>query len=455
MKISVSFGRQTKPPTLTILGAFMTTDTEKKIRLQLPKWPKELKTAFKNTPGAKEFKGNKEKLTFYRNDSTYIAFGLGDPKKFDAEALRKAVARAYKDTPENHQVIGFHMDSFLVTNLESSTRIVSEALLMADYKFHKYLSPKTKGKKKEKEVVLISSSPSQQEKNELAKAKKVAAAVNIARDFVNEPPNVLRSSVYAERIKKDIQDNLKGTGVRTKILGRKELENQGMNLFLSVNDGSGFEPQLVHLTYTPPKATKNTKHIALVGKGLVFDTGGYSLKPATSIINMKYDMAGSATMYGAFRAAASLGLNAKITCILGITDNAISSLATMPDSIVKGRNGKTVEILNTDAEGRLVLGDCLDYACDQKPNLIIDAATLTGACLVALGEEICAVMGNNQNLVKKLLKSAANQNEYMWELPIIEEFQEDMKSKIADLRNIGNKHFGGASKAAAFPPRIY
>ena len=223
-----------------------------------------------------------------------------------------------------------------------------------------------------------------------------------------------------------------------------------MNLFLSVNAGSAFAPQLVHLTYTPKKVTKKTKHIALVGKGLVFDTGGYSLKPPTGIINMKYDMAGSATVYGAFRAAALLGLNAKVTCLLGITDNAVNALATMPDSIVKGRNGKTVEILNTDAEGRLVLADCLDYACDQKPDAIIDAATLTGACLVALGNEVCGLMGNDQSLTNKLLKSAKDQDEYMWQLPIVDEFRKDMKSKAADLRNIGNKHFAGTCKAAAF-----
>ena len=138
-------------------------------------------------------------------------------------------------------------------------------------------------------------------------------------------------------------------------------------MFLSVNAGSAYDPKLVHLTYTPAKVTKNTKHIALVGKGLTFDTGGYSLKPSASIINMKFDMAGSATVYGAFRAAAMLGLNCKVSCFLGMTDNAINENATMPDSIVKARNGMSVKILNTDAEGRLVLGDVLDYACDQNP----------------------------------------------------------------------------------------
>jgi leucyl aminopeptidase len=168
------------------------------------------------------------------------------------------------------------------------------------------------------------------------------------------------------------------------------------------------------------------------------------------MINMKFDMAGSATVYGAFKAAAELGANVKISCFLGMTDNAVNSFATMPDAVVKGRNGKTVEILNTDAEGRLVMADVLDYACDFEPDAIIDAATLTGACLVAVGHEVCAVMGNNQKLVDGLLKSANSMDERMWQLPIIEEYHNDLKSPIADLKNIAGSRWGGTGKAAAF-----
>ena len=206
--------------------------------------------------------------------------------------------------------------------------------------------------------------------------------------MVNEPPNVLNSVTYAQRVK---QDCAKIKNVRVKILGNAEIKREKMGMFASVNAGSAHHARLVHLTYTPPKAKG---HIALVGKGVTFDTGGYSLKPAQSIISMKYDMAGSATVYAAFKAAALLGAKCKISCFLGLTDNAINELATMPDSIVQARNGKSVEILNTDAEGRLVLGDVLSYACDQKPQVVIDAATLTGAVLVALGKEVCGVMGN-------------------------------------------------------------
>ncbi|MCK5073973.1 MAG: leucyl aminopeptidase, partial [Bacteriovoracaceae bacterium] len=240
--------------------------------------------------------------------------------------------------------------------------------------------------------------------------KFVAESVNFGRDLVNEPPNHLNSETMAKQIEKDAS---KLSGVKIKILDKAALKKEKMNLFLSVNAGSHYAPRLVHLTYTPKKATKKTKHLALVGKGLTFDTGGYSIKPSASMVNMKFDMAGAATAYAAFRAAVLCNAGIKISCILGLTDNAIGPEATMPDSIVTGRNGKTVEILNTDAEGRLVLADCLDYTCDQNPDAIIDVATLTGAVLVALGGEICGLMGNDQKLAKKLLDSAGAMDEYM------------------------------------------
>lgn len=161
-------------------------------------------------------------------------------------------------------------------------------------------------------------------------------------------------------------------------------------------------------------------------------------------------MGGSATVYGAFRAAVLEKAPIKITCILAMTDNAINSTATMPDTVVAGRNGKTVEILNTDAEGRLILADALDYACDLNPHYIIDAATLTGACLVALGNQVCAILGNDDKWINEILAAAKNQDEYMWQLPIIPEWRTDIKSKVADLKNIGSPMRAGTATAAAF-----
>ena len=218
----------------------------------------------------------------------------------------------------------------------------------------------------------------------------------------------------AKRIKSDMQKECKG--VKVTILGRDALKKQKMGLFLGVNAGSAYAPQLVHLRYVPKKKSKNSKHYALVGKGLTFDSGGYSLKPSGSMINMKFDMAGAATVYGAFRAAVLAKSPHTISCFLGITDNMVNSKATVPDSIHYARSGKSVEILNTDAEGRLVLADVLHYACDFKPDFIVDAATLTGACAMALGT-MCGVMGNNQAFIDRFLRFAKERGEAAWQLP--------------------------------------
>ncbi len=415
-------------------------------------WTKELRSTFKTIKSASTFKGAKgSSFQFSTAEGVSILIiGLGQKSDYDFEALRRATAAIAKKISANNEKASIEIDGFIVKNkLEESMTAFAEAFYMTTYAFDKYLAKKNKPKLK---TLFIDS------KQKAAAAKKAQAAfdqgkiiaecVNVGRDFVNEPPNVLNSVTYSKEVEKDVKANLKG--VKVKILGKAELKKEKMNMFLSVNNGSAHDARLVHLEYTPKKATKKTKHIALVGKGLTFDTGGYSLKPGGSMMNMKFDMAGSATVYAAFRAAVALGLNVKVSCFLGMTDNAVNEHATMPDSIVKARNGKTVEILNTDAEGRLVLGDVLSYASDLKPDAIIDAATLTGACLVALGTEVCAVLGNDKKLTDNLLSAAKDADEYMWPLPIIEEWRDDMKGSMSDLKNIGGSSFGGTAKAAAF-----
>lgn len=387
-----------------------------------------------------------------KEGATVLLIGLGEKTAVKAEGIRRAIATAYKAIAgEKYKTVTIDAASFNAINkLAEATALIAESIGMTSYTFDKYQSQTTKNLFKEVVIFVADKKVKRTVEKLLKETENVVSSINYTRDLVNEAPNVLHSEEYADRIDKDVKTTLKGLGVKTKILGMKELKKENMNLFLSVNAGSAYDPRLVHLTYTPKKATKNTKHIALVGKGLTFDTGGYSLKPGGAMMGMKFDMGGSATVYGAFRAAVLNNAPYKITCILGITDNAVNESATTPDSIVKGRNGKTVEILNTDAEGRLVLADCLDYACDQKPDMLIDAATLTGACLVALGSEVCAVLGNDDAFIKKIQNAASAQDEYMWQLPIIPEWRKDMKSKIADLKNIGTPARAGTATAAAF-----
>lgn len=382
-------------------------------------------------------------------NTTCLINGLGDKTKLTNEKLRRNVASLYKSIKaKNYSVVAIDADSFFFNNnSKHQYSILIEAILLADYTFEKYKLKKNESKIKK--LILVSKKISIKEANEIfEKVNCVTESINFARDLINEVPNVLYSTQYAKIIEQDVKENLKNVSV--KILNKEQIKKEQMNLLLSVNAGSAHEPRVVHLTYQPKKMSKTSKHIALVGKGITFDTGGYSLKPGDAMAGMKFDMGGSATVYAAFRAAVLAGSENKITCIMAITDNAVNSNATFPDSVITGRNGKTVEILNTDAEGRLILADALDYACDQKPDAIIDAATLTGACLIAFGKEVCAMLGNDEKLIKSMKASAEEVDEYLWQLPIIQEYRDDIKSKVAEIKNIGSPRMAGTAIGAVF-----
>ena len=464
MKIKLTFSSETPSTELNIFSCFNTTQEKKASKkskkaieaksekmLSHSHWPEELVEAFEHAVASKHFKGDVGEtfsLTLVNGQNALI-LGLGDVTKVTKEILRRQIATVYKAVSSKYVDATIHLDGFLIKDdLEESLKAIAESLHMTAYTFDRHLSVKKQAKLTTLNLVTSEKKTAQKKfETALLEAEKIGESITVAKNFVNEAPNLLNSEIYAKEIEKDAK-TLKN--VKVKVLGVPELKKENMNMFLSVNAGSAYGARLVHLTYTPKKATAKTKHIALVGKGLTFDTGGYSLKPGASMMNMKFDMAGSATVYAAFRAAVLLELPVKISCYLGMTDNAVNEKATMPDSIVKARNGKTVEILNTDAEGRLVLGDVVNYACDNKPDALIDAATLTGAILVALGSEVCGLFSNNQKLADSLLKSAKNADEYMWQLPIIEEHKNDMKAIVADLKNIGGSGNGGSAKGAAF-----
>ena len=447
MKILIDDGEKEVEVVVVFAFSKETKKADKTVfQLDNSHWSADIIKSFERTKASRHFAGNDAKtFSFQLNDGvSAIAVGLGRKDKLTSEKTRREAAKIYRILKDNYKSASIVMDGLLQMSIKSATTALAEGISLACYNFDRHLTRKKTPLLKE--VFFRLPPPAKEAPQVLKDTAIITEAVNLARDLVHEPPNILNSETYAKLIKKDAE---KLDKVQVKILGKAQLKQEKMNAFLSVNAGSAYEPHLVHLSYTPQKGDKG-KHIALVGKGLTFDTGGYSLKPATAMANMKYDMAGSATVYAAFRAAVQLGVKNKVSCFLGITDNAVSSLATMPDSIVKSRTGKTIEILNTDAEGRLVLADVLSYACDQKPDAIIDAATLTGAVLVALGQEMAGLMSNNQKLADSLLDSAKACDEYMWQLPIIPEFQEDLKSPIADLKNIGSNRYAGSGKAAAF-----
>lgn len=452
-------GEQFLAAELKILTAFQKTSTPKiktakpETTVSIDHWSdKGLKEEFQNLKSAKNYKAAKDETISFTGATgeTVWVVGLGDKTKFHAEDIRKVIGKILKGTKSSKFAsIGIDVPGFNTIRDESRTaQVIAESAYMTDYSFDKYKSKKSEPHDFSLILAHTEKKNSLKIEKALASTKNICDSITVMKDFINDVPNVLHSEEYAKRIEADVKKNLKG--VKIKILNKAQIQKENMGMFLSVNAGSAYEPRLVHLTYEPTKSTSKTKHIALVGKGITFDTGGYSLKPGTSMAGMKNDMGGSATVYGAFRAAVLEKAPVKITCIVALTDNAVNEHATFPDAVVTARNGKTVEILNTDAEGRLILGDALDYACDQNPHYIIDAATLTGACLVALGNQVCAILGNDQKWINEILESAKNQDEYMWQLPIINEWRQDIKSKVADIKNIGTPMRAGTAIGAAF-----
>ena len=279
----------------------------------------------------------------------------------------------------------------------------------------------------------------------LARGGGSHGAVIWARDLVNEPPITLTPSVFADEARQVAKDSK----LQIEVLGPKEMKKLKMGMLLGVAQGSAEEPRLIHLTYRPAKVTKKTPQIALIGKGLTFDSGGLSLKPAKSMEDMKCDMSGAAAVLGAMRVFGALKPKVIVHGFIGATENMPGGRAIRPGDILKSMNGKTVEVLNTDAEGRLVLGDVIEYAKTLKVDEMIDLATLTGACMVALGRTTAGYFSNDESMAARFDLAAKRAGEDVWRLPLNDKMVELLRSPVADLRNIGDA-YGGAITAALF-----
>ena len=359
----------------------------------------------------------------------------------DAEAQRRAVAAGLRAANKSTKVaIDFgSLDS-------PDLAAISTAAALTTYRFDAY---RVKSAKKAKELgpqkitIVTPEARKATAKNAVADALVVAESVNLARDWVNTPPGDLRPPAFATAIKAAAAE-----GVKVAIWDEKRLAKENCGGILGVGRGSAEPPRLVTLTYSPKGAST---HLALVGKGITFDSGGLSIKPGASMMTMKCDMGGAAAVVAAINAIARLGLNIKVTAFACLAENMPSGSATRPGDVLTMRNGATVEIHNTDAEGRLVLADGLALATELKPDLIVDAATLTGAAMVALGTQTSAVLGNDEELENQVLSAAKRGGENMWRLPIVEEMKAAVDSStIADIKQHNPKPYGGTLFAAAF-----
>ncbi|NOY54203.1 MAG: leucyl aminopeptidase [Deltaproteobacteria bacterium] len=370
--------------------------------------------------------------------------GLGKEKGFTLDRQRRAFAGVVKAARKVHarQVV-----STLLAKgergkpLTDLCRSAAEGLHLGAYRFRKYL---TKEETTElRQVSLLVEGTSTAGLAAAVRAGTLAAeATNFTRDLVNEPGNVITPITLAATARKIARRE----GLHCKILAEKEIAGLGMGAYLGVAQGSTNPPRFIHLTYRPRKAKKS---IALIGKGITFDSGGLSLKPSEAMATMKMDKSGACTVLGVMQALPKLKPSVTVHGIIAAAENMPSGTAQRPDDIVRAMNGKTIEVLNTDAEGRLTLADALSYAARLKPDCMIDLATLTGACVVALGEYTAGVMGNDESFLDEFLKTAKKTGELMWPLPFDENMMEKLKGKVADLKNIGNR-WGGAITAGMF-----
>ena len=328
-------------------------------------------------------------------------------------------------------------------------RAVTEGWILGAYTFDAYRSASPSDRPGE---VVVLSDQSRQGAVTAAfeQAQVVAAAVARTRDWVNTPPGDLTPPALADTVVAAAKARPRGAAkVTVTVLDEDALAEEGCGGILGVGQGSDSPPRMVRLSYAPAGATK---HLALVGKGITYDSGGLSIKPGGSMTTMKMDMAGAASVVNATLAIADLGLPVRVTAFAPMAENMINGSATRPGDVLTMYGGKTVEVLNTDAEGRLILADALVHAVEEEPDVIVDVATLTGACVVALGDRVTGLFGNDDELVERIAGVAERAGEALWHMPIPDEMGEKVRgnSKIADLAQHNTERWGGASYAAAF-----
>jgi leucyl aminopeptidase len=315
-----------------------------------------------------------------------------------------------------------------------AAQAVAEGALLGSYRFGAY---RTEAPVQRLETITLHTVADEDEVRDGVRVAAVtAAAATLARDLVNTPPQHKRPPVLADRAVSEVE----GTDVEVRVLDEDALAEGGYGGILGVGQGSSEPPRLVELTYAPEGATR---HVALVGKGITFDTGGISLKPSSAMETMKMDMAGAATVLAVVKAAAELALPVKVTGLLALAENMPSGTATRVSDVLTMKGGTTVEVINTDAEGRLVLGDALVHASELGPDAIVDVATLTGAAVVALGEKIGILMASDDGLADGLLAAAGDVGEPLWRLPLAtDEYGDRLEGNIADLKNSGTRAAG-------------
>ncbi len=376
-----------------------------------------------------------------------LLVGLGQADKLNDEKIRRAAGQAMQLVAEKKFGQMAVALPFCSADRHYSPQVqaLAEGLLLAGYRYELFLGEEQKRSRQLPKTVILAITAEQDKKrceSAIEKAGKICQAVMLARDLVNAPGNIKSPAYLAEQA----QAAAKASALKCKVLGQKELLKEGCGALLGVAQGSALEPRLIILEHRG--GSKNQAPVVLVGKGVTFDSGGISLKPGEKMDEMKMDMAGGAAVIGTMLAASLLELPINLVGIVPAVENMPSSTAYRPGDILTSLSGQTIEVLNTDAEGRLILADALTYAKRYEPKLVIDLATLTGACIIALGHHATAVLGNDQELVDALLKAGQESGERLWQLPLWEDYDKQIKSEVADVKNTGGRPAGTITAAA-------
>lgn len=390
--------------------------------------------------------------------------GLGAEKSLTDNDVRAAAARAAKwANQEKARSLAIALPPGA-----SGTRLraAAEGVTLGAYRFTRYLTGDRLPKKSLEAVTLAlhdedpkpalraktskttrsaRTTKGATETREIERGVALAEAICLVRDLVNEPPNELTPAALA----RVAQDTARAHKLPCKVFDMKAIRAEGMKLLEAVGRGSANEPRLVHVTYVPAKPRKNRKRVVVVGKGLTFDSGGLCIKPPQGMGEMKSDMAGAALSVGLIAAVGALRPDVEVHAIFAAAENMPDGNAYRPGDIFGSLDGKTVEIINTDAEGRLVLADALTYARSLEPDVLVDHATLTGACVIALGTSTAGLYANDDALADAYLAAAREAGESMWRMPLLEDLRESLKSDVADLKHTGDR-FGGSISAALF-----
>lgn len=446
----IPFSESRKPADVFFIGLFEKGQLAKEIELLEPAFARAMASAVRK----EKFEAKTDQVFSFCHEENHEAFeivllGLGDKKKYKASSCRTAagsLARLAKEKKASQVRVCADSFSGGAVGLKDLVANLTQTVLLAVYDFDKYKSKKDNGNKPPKKIdgldILVSSKQNLPVLQKAVDTARILAEGTLwARDIVNEPGNVINPQTLAEKAR----ELARKKKISCKVLGREELSQLKMNGILAVNQGSVTGPALIILEYGVQHKKRGT--ICLVGKGVTFDTGGISIKPSKDMEKMKYDMAGAAAVIAAAGVAADLKLQRHIVALVPAAENMVAENPQRPGDIITLSNGKSVEVINTDAEGRLILADALAYSARYEPKAVIDIATLTGMCAYTFGDKAIGMLGNDERLLAQVRQAGEETGERCWPLPLWEDYAKQIKGHHSDLLNTGGSYAGTITAA--------